>query len=231
MLEMAHRSRPPFERIALIAPMIDLANLPFPNGARWLADTLDMVGLGAAYIPFGGGRNFYEKSFEGNKLTTDPARFARNAEIVRAAPALVIGDPTIGWVNAAFRQMARFEAPEYARAIRTPILMYETGRESIVSNVAIERFVQNLNNGALVPIPGAKHELLMERDEWRALFWRAFDAFIPGERPLTSVPAPHPPRAWAPSPEMGEGSGAGGGPPTLRAISPPLHAAPGRPRR
>lgn len=182
MLEMAHRSRPPFERIALVAPMIDLANLPFPNGARWLADTLDMVGLGAAYIPFGGGRNFYEKSFEGNKLTTDPARFARNAEIVRAAPALVIGDPTIGWVNAAFRQMARFEAPEYARAIRTPILMYETGRESIVSNVAIERFVQNLNNGALVPIPGAKHELLMERDEWRELFWRAFDAFIPGER-------------------------------------------------
>jgi lysophospholipase len=180
MLDLAGRARPPFERMALIAPMIDLANLPMPNAARWLADTLDMLGLGAAYIPFGGGRNFYEKSFEGNKLTTDPARFARNAGIVAAAPELVIGDPTIGWVNAAFRLMKRFEAPEYARNIRTPILVFEAGRESVVSNAAIERFAQNLNNGALIPIPGAKHELLMERDPLREQFWRAFDAFIPG---------------------------------------------------
>jgi lysophospholipase len=180
MLDMAQRSRPPFERMALVAPMIDLARLPLPNAARWLADTLDMLGLGASYIPFGGGRNFYEKSFEGNKLTTDAERFARNAAIVRTAPRLVIGDPTIGWVNAAFRLMKRFEAPEYARSIRTPILVFEVGRENIVSNPAMERFVQNLNNGALIPIPGAKHELLMERDELREQFWRAFDAFIPG---------------------------------------------------
>ena len=98
------------------------------------------------------------------------------------APALGLGDPTIGWVNAAFRQMKRFEAPEYARAIRTPILVFEAGRENVVSNPALERFVQNLNNGALVPIAGAKHELLMERDDLREQFWRAFDAFIPGER-------------------------------------------------
>ncbi|WP_457796502.1 alpha/beta fold hydrolase [Methylocystis sp. S23] len=180
MLDMAHSGRPPFERMVLIAPMIDLANLAFPRGARWLADSLDMLGLGGQFIPFGGGRNYLELPFEGNKLTTDPVRFARNAGIVRAAPSLVIGDPTIGWVNAAFRQMSRFEAPEYARQIRTPILAFSAGLENVVSNPAIERFVQNLNNGALVPIAGAKHEILMERDELREQFWRAFDAFIPG---------------------------------------------------
>ncbi len=180
MLDMAHEGRPPFERIVVTAPMIDLYGLGFPQGARWLADTLDMVGLGGQFIPFGGGRNYLELPFEGNKLTTDPARYARNAAIVRAAPPLVIGDPTIGWVNAAFRLMKRFEAPEYARQIRTPILAFSAGRELVVSNPAIERFVQNLTNGALINISGAKHEILMEREEFRAQFWRGFDAFVPG---------------------------------------------------
>lgn len=180
LLDMAHAGRPPFERIVVTAPMIDLANLAFPRGARWLADTLDMLGLGGQFIPFGGGRNYLELPFEGNKLTTDPVRFARNAGIVRAAPTLIIGDPTIGWVNAAFRLMNRFAAPEYPRHIRTPILAFSAGRENVVSNPAIERFAQNLNNGALVPIPGAKHEILMERDELREQFWKAFDAFVPG---------------------------------------------------
>ncbi|WP_424362524.1 alpha/beta fold hydrolase [Methylocystis parvus] len=180
LLDTAHAGRPPFERIVVTAPMVDLANLIFPRGARWLADTLDMLGLGAQFIPFGGGRNFLELPFEGNKLTTDPVRFARNAGIVRAAPSLLIGDPTIGWVNAAFRLMNRFDAPEYARQIRTPILAYSAGLENVVSNPAIERFVQNLNNGALIPISGSKHEILMERDPVRERFWKAFDAFVPG---------------------------------------------------
>ena len=181
LLDAAHSTRLPFQRLALAAPMIDIANLRFPHGARWLADTLDMIGLGGRYIPFGRRASFLEGAFEGNKLTTDPDRFARNAAILAKAPELAIGDPTIGWVNAAFRLMKRFESPDYARNIRTPILMFACGRESIVSNAAIERFALHLNNGALVTIAGAKHELLMERDELRGQFWRAFDAFIPGE--------------------------------------------------
>ncbi len=180
LLDTAHAGRPPFERLVVTAPMIDLANLHFPNGARWLADLLDMLGLGGWFIPGGAGRSFMEKPFRGNKLTTDPMRFARNARIIAKAPDLVIGDPTIGWVNAAFRLMKRFEAPEYARRIRTPTLAIAVGREFIVSNPAIERFIQNLNNAALVTIPGAKHEIMMERDEFREQFWRAFDAFAPG---------------------------------------------------
>ena len=77
--------------------------------------------------------------------------------------------------------VARFVAPEYPRRIRTPILSFTCGREEIVSNNAIERFVGNLNNASLIAVQGAKHELLMERDVLREQFWRAFDAFIPGE--------------------------------------------------
>ncbi len=181
MLEAAHSERTPFQRFVLTAPMIDLANLRFPRATRWLADTLDMCGFGGMYIPRGTGASMIEKPFEGNLLTTDPVRFERNAAILRAAPQLAIGDPTIGWINAAFRLMRGFESPDYARSIRAAILMFSCGQEMIVSNAAIERFAQNLNSGALATIAGAKHELLMERDEFRSQFWRAFDAFIPGE--------------------------------------------------
>ena len=181
MLEAAHSERTPFQRFVLTAPMIDLANLRFPRATRWLADTLDMCGFGGMYIPRGTGASMIEKPFEGNLLTTDPVRFERNAAILRVAPQLAIGDPTIGWINAAFRLMRGFESPDYARSIRAAILMFSCGQEMIVSNAAIERFAQNLNSGALATIAGAKHELLMERDEFRSQFWRAFDAFIPGE--------------------------------------------------
>ena len=32
----------------------------------------------------------------------------------------------------------------------------------------------------MIVIPGARHEILMERDVIREQFWAAFDAFIPG---------------------------------------------------
>ncbi|MBY6241451.1 alpha/beta fold hydrolase [Methylosinus sp. Sm6] len=181
LLDRAHSARSPFERLALIAPMIDIEGLRFPKGARALADTLDMFGLGAMYVPGGNGRSLIELPFEGNRLTSDHARFARNAEPLAVAPNLAVGDPTVGWINAAFRLMKQFSAPEYARAIRAPALIFSCGRDRIVSSRAIERFARRLPVGNLVAIPGARHELLMERDELREQFWAAFDAFVPGE--------------------------------------------------
>jgi lysophospholipase len=35
-----------------------------------------------------------------------------------------------------------------------------------------------------VLIPGARHELMMERDVYAGQFWAAFDAFVPGAGPL-----------------------------------------------
>jgi lysophospholipase len=181
LLDAAYRARPPFERLVLTAPMIDLANLRFPKSARWLAETLDMVGLGGMFVPFGKRKSFLLRPFPENPLTTDPIRFARNAAIIQAAPELALIDPTVGWINAAFRLIGQFGSPDYARRIRTPVLTFACGLEKIVSNNAIERFTGNLNAGAFIMIHGAKHELLMERDPLREQFWRAFDAFIPGE--------------------------------------------------
>ncbi len=178
LLEAAHAGRAPFQRLVLTAPMIDIAGLRFPKGARLLADTLDMIGLGAMFIPGGSPASLCELPFEGNRLTSDPTRFDRNANVLLAAPELAVGDPTIGWVNAAFRQMARFAAPEYPGRARAPMLLLGCGRDEIVSTAAAERFSRRLDLAELAIVPGARHELLMERDELRRQFWVGFDAFI-----------------------------------------------------
>jgi lysophospholipase len=37
-----------------------------------------------------------------------------------------------------------------------------------------------LRAGSHLIIAGARHEMMMETDRYRAQFWAAFDAFVPG---------------------------------------------------
>lgn len=180
LLEQAHLGNSPFQRMVLTAPLIDIAGLRFPSATRAFADALDMLGLGAMYIPGGTGASLLDTKFEANKLTTDRARLSRNAGVLAAAPELALGDPTVGWINAAFRQIQRFASSGYAQNSRTPTLLVACGRDQIVANRPMERFAQRLDTASLVVIPGAQHEILMERDQLRAQFWAAFDVFVPG---------------------------------------------------
>ena len=182
LIQQARGGKSPFERIVVTAPLIGIHGLRFPDATRLLAEVLDIVGLGGAFIPGGGETAVVTKPYRNNLLTSDPERYARNAHILAAASHLGIGDPTIGWVNAAFRLMEQFGDPEYPRRTLTPILVIAAGDDRIVDTRAIERFAVRLKAGGLVVIPHARHEIMMERDEFREQFWAAFDAFVPGTR-------------------------------------------------
>jgi lysophospholipase len=181
LLAQARAGRSPFARMVLTAPMIDIAGLRFPRLVRAVAEALDMVGLGTAYVPGGSRKATLECGFEGNDLTSDPVRFARTAGMLEAAPQLGLGGPTVGWLNAAFRLMDELADAEYARRTFTPALVIAAGKDRVVPLHAVERFATRLKVGRLIVLPDAQHEVLMERDHIRAQFWAAFDAFIPGE--------------------------------------------------
>lgn len=173
-----------FARVALSAPMVDI-NLPMPPAAaRSLARTLALAGLGRAWIPGGGRQSISTKPFAGNPLTGDEGRYARNAALIVAAREagmeVAIGDPTVGWLNAAFRCIRAMADPAFTRAIATPVLIVAAGADTIVPTPAIERLAMRLKTGRAIVLPGSRHEILMERDEIRAAFFAAFDAFIPG---------------------------------------------------
>lgn len=169
-----------FERMVLSAPMLGLAGLKYPAAAGWLAAGLDMIGLGGAFVPGGGGTAYFTKPFDENVLTSDSVRYARIGAIAAQASQLTIGSPTVGWLNAAFRLMAEFDAEDFIRPATTPVLMLAAGDDRVVDTGKIERFGARLKAARTIVIPHCLHEILIERDVFRAQFWAAFDAFVPG---------------------------------------------------
>jgi lysophospholipase len=86
----------------------------------------------------------------------------------------------VAWADSALRLMKQFAEPTYAARIRQPILLVAAGRDQIVSTPAIENFGMNLLAGRHLILAGSRHEILQEQDQYRAQFWAAFDAFVPG---------------------------------------------------
>lgn len=168
----------PTDRLVAAAPMIGLSVVKRPALIRALALVLSLVGLGRRSVPGGELRSISLLPFAGNRLCGDPVRYARNAALAGALGTAAIGAPTIGWLDAAFRAMARLRARDYAARIAMPTLMVAAGADPVCSTPAIELFARGLPAGSLVVIPGARHEILMESDAIRDRFWAAFDAFV-----------------------------------------------------
>jgi lysophospholipase len=180
MLRVAHAGKRYFERMVLSAPMIDLHGASMKLPVRILIRALRWMGLGGHFVPGGSSALIGTTSFINNPLTTDVVRYARNAAIFEEDPTLGIASPTVAWADAAFRAMVEFRADDYPARIRQPILMLAASNDTIVSTPAIEEFAYHLRGGSHLVIAGSRHEILQEQDLFRAQFWAAFDAFIPG---------------------------------------------------
>ncbi|MEZ5889682.1 MAG: alpha/beta hydrolase [Xanthobacteraceae bacterium] len=180
LIQSAGRGHRWFERSVLSAPMIGLGQSSLLGAGPAIARALQLLGFGRLYVPGGGPTPSAAAPFAGNLMTSDPVRYARTAAILEAKPALGVGAPTIGWVSTAFRTMAALQQPSYAARLAQPMLLLAAANDHLMSLAAIEDFTWNLRAGSHLIVPGAMHELLMEQDQYRQLFWAAFDAFVPG---------------------------------------------------
>lgn len=171
-----------FERAVLTAPMLGIARLPMSHAMTLgVAETAVYLGLGDSAVPNGNHADFEIGAFEGNPLTSDPDRFARNREVLLTAPHLRVGAPTIGWVRAALESVAMMAEETFPPSVKVPALMIAAGNDRIVSNGAIEALSLQMRTGTHLIARGAEHEILQEREAIREQFWAAFDAFIPGQ--------------------------------------------------
>ncbi len=169
-----------FDRVVLSAPMIALSGVRALGAARATLRAMRLMGLGSSYVPTADTAPVGTAPFVGNVLTSDPVRYARNAAVLEAEPALGLAAPTVAWADSAFKVMRDFAVSSYPAKIRQPILIVAAGRDQVVSTPAIEDFATRLRAGSHLIVAGAQHELLMEQDRYRAQFWAAFDAFVPG---------------------------------------------------
>ena len=120
-------------------------------------------------------------SFAGNPLTSDAGRLRLVPRPDhRATPTSRSAGPSMQWTYAALEEMARLYV---APLPRLPMLVMLGSDETVVSSSIIRSQVAKMAEGALLELPGARHEIFMERPEIRAEVWRRIDAF------LASVPA------------------------------------------
>lgn len=167
-------------RMVLLSPLLEISGFSFAHrGIHRLSHAVAGIGLGRIYLG-GGPRKPGMPRFEQNPLTSDPARFERNAELLQTFPQLALGGPTASWVRAACRAIDAANEPAFMSSVRIPTMFVAAGADRIVSTAATERYAPRLRAGALVTIDGARHEIPQEADRYREQMWAAFDAFVPG---------------------------------------------------
>jgi lysophospholipase len=180
-LRAAHDNRARFTRMVLIGPFVGFGpTRPSPPIACRIAASFTAAGLGELAAHGQARGTTLNTAFEDNSLTGDPARYALMREISERFPAICVGTPTYGWLYAACRACREAAEPDFAPAIKIPTLIVVGALERVVSIAAIERLASEMRTGGHLVIPGAEHELLMERDLIRDQFFAAFDAFVPG---------------------------------------------------
>ncbi|MCV0393868.1 MAG: alpha/beta hydrolase [Rhizobiaceae bacterium] len=165
------------ERMVLSAPLIEFDGRRFSmRNMERLAGLLHVIGLGSSY--FGSGRRVHGgPPFQGNALTSDEARYARNQRIYDEAPQISMSGPTATWMRAACLAARAVADPDFMATITVPVLMVAAGADTVVSTPAIERYAIRLRSGSSITVDGARHELLQERDVYREQFLAALLAF------------------------------------------------------
>lgn len=167
-----------FEKAALSAPMIDIELGMFGRVSRMLVKSMMPLRRAEEYALFQGDFSEKTRAREVDLLSSDPERLEVEILNYRENPMLELGGVTYGWLAAAFRSIATLEAPGYPEAIETPVLMMTAGADKVVSQAAQTTFAQRMPHCQQKIIAGSRHEILMERDDLRNQFWKAFGGFF-----------------------------------------------------
>ena len=114
-----------------------------------------------------------DNAFDDNKLTSDESMYDYMRRQLIAQPELSLGGPSLHWLIQALAEtlaLARRPAPSL------PCLTFLGEAEAIVDPARIMTRMKSWQNGELVMLPNARHEVLMEAPHTRQVI---FDRVIP----------------------------------------------------
>jgi lysophospholipase len=121
-------------------------------------------------------RDPHRMNFTMQLVTSDQQRFERTQMFLRENPDLRMAGATWGWLAAAIASMAWLKTQ--ADKITTPLLLVGAGQDRICLTPDAKAFAARAPNARYVEIADTGHEILMEKNVYRAQFWDAFDSFV-----------------------------------------------------
>jgi lysophospholipase len=168
-----------FAACAFSAPMIGIS---FRGQREWLVRLVTAAqnrrGNREGWVWGMEKRDPFRVTFATQLVTSDPQRFERTQMLLRQQPDMRMAGATWGWLAAAMASIAWLTAPGRAESIAAPLLIAGAGADRICLTPAAKAFAARVPDARFVEIARSGHEILMERDPLRALFWQAFDAFL-----------------------------------------------------
>lgn len=150
--------------LVLCSPMLGLPRVPLPHYiARPLSKLVNICGLGKLST---GGGSHSRPPFEFNQLTHSIERYSEIQNIPYPVPSA-----TFGWVDASFGAVKFVHSTENLKQFNVPTFILMGSTDSVVDRVAPKKWVDELNLvspgvGVFEWIPGGKHELLFESQEY-----------------------------------------------------------------
>jgi lysophospholipase len=173
LLRALQTRRIELDAAAFTAPMWGLPGLK--DFQKKYARFMVSLGLGGTFAP-NVEKKWKRENFKRNPVTNDKERHSRCQGLIAEEPRLALAGPTIGWVAAAADAIEGFQVPGALAHLRIPILVATAADEQLIDNASHDEVIHNLPDATHITIAGAKHEILMERDDKRAEFWTAFDS-------------------------------------------------------
>ncbi len=170
----------PFAGVIACAPMLGINTAPMPEWlAVRLARTAVKGGQAALYAPLQGPR--WARAplpFRGNRLTTDPRRFALMQEVMERDPSVALGGASWGWLDGAFTSIRHFFEKDRLEDVQVPVLILSARADRIVRADSHDLAARRLPDCTLVPFAQGEHELLIETDAVRDKVLAAIDSFL-----------------------------------------------------
>lgn len=180
-----------FSAAVMSAPMLGLNTGGIPP---WLATplswTVSRIGLAGEYVQ-GGQYDPLAQTFTGDALTHDETRYDRYMAQLRAKPDLAVGGMTWGWADFAVTACAWLRRTKGVEAIRIPVTLVAAELDNRVLNPDQKAIAARIPQGRYLEVPGAYHEILIETDQRRAIFWQAFDETVDPVAPREPLISPN----------------------------------------
>lgn len=114
-------------------------------------------------------------TFQDNALTSDSGRYGLWQQQLFACPHLAIGGPTWGWLGFALDAGERALKAKALKAVKVPVCVVQASDDVLVWKQTARWAARRLGRGRFVEVPGARHEVIMEVDAYRATFLEEFD--------------------------------------------------------